>query len=119
MIAGFAFAIVGVAAIAALVGIVLFARKSSPNDISLGATLLVALLLLVQVVWSIVAPLAGNPAVGDPLEFWLYLIVAFALPIGAVVWALIDRTPWANLVLAVVNVAVAVMTLRMLSIWAG
>lgn len=119
MIAGFAFVMVGAAVLAALTCLFMFLRKQAPNDISLGATLLVALLLLVQVVWAIVAPLTGNAAVGDPLEFWLYLIVAFALPIGATIWALIDRTRWANLVLAVVNVSVAVMTLRMLSIWAG
>ena len=119
MIAGFAFALAGVAAVAALIGIVLFARKSPPNDISLGATVLVALLLLVQVVWTIVAPLVGNPPVGDPLEFWVGLIVAFALRRGASGWALGGRPKGANLVLAVVNVAVAVMTLRMLSIWVG
>lgn len=119
MSAVFAFIIVGVAALAALVCFVIFARKSGPNDYSLGLTLLGALLLLVQMVWAIVAPFTGNPPIGDPLEFWLYLIVALALPIGASVWALVDRTRWANLVLAVVNVAIAVMTLRMLSIWTG
>lgn len=119
MIAAFVYVIVAVAAIAALACLVMFIRKAGPNDISLGATLLVGLLLIVQVVWAIVAPLTGNPPKGDLLEFWLYLIVACALPFGSVVWALVDRTRWANLVLTVVNVAVAVMALRMLSIWAG
>jgi hypothetical protein len=119
MIAAFAFVIVGVASLAALVGLWVFIRAQGPNDYSLGTTLLVAVLLVVQVVWAIVAPFSGNPAVGDALEFWLYLIVALALPIGAIVWALVDRTRWSNLVLAVVNIAVAVMTLRMLLIWGG
>lgn len=47
----------------------------------------------------------------------MYLIVALALPIGAGFWALIDRTRFANLVLAVVGLSVAVMTYRMLVIW--
>ena len=47
----------------------------------------------------------------------MYLIVALALPIGAGFWALVDRTRFANLVLAVVGLAVAVMTYRMLVIW--
>lgn len=106
-----------VALIAAVVCVVEAAKKRQPNDYTLGATLLVAILLLVQIIMSIVAPLAGNPPVGDLLEFWMYLIVAFALPIGAGFWALIDRTRAANLVLAVVGLAVAVMTYRMLVIW--
>ena len=119
MIAAFVYVLVGVAGLAALACLVIFLRKSAPNDISLGATVLVGILLLVQVVWAIIAPLAGNPPAGDLLEFWLYLVVAFALPFGAVIWALVDRTRWANLVLAVVNIAITVMSLRMLSIWVG
>lgn len=92
-------------------------RRRAPNDYTMGATLLVALLLIVQIIISIVAPFAGNTAVGDPLEFWMYLIVAFALPIGAGVWALVDRTRWATLVLGVVGLSVAVMTYRMMVIW--
>lgn len=93
------------------------ARKRTPNDYTMGATLLVAVLLLVQIVISIIAPLTGNVAAGDPLEYWLYLIVACALPIGAGVWALVDRTRWATLVLAVVGLSTAVMTYRMMVIW--
>ncbi|QAB18467.1 hypothetical protein Leucomu_11565 [Leucobacter muris] len=92
-------------------------RKRGPDDFTMGATLLVALLLLVQIVISIVAPFTGNSATGDPLEFWMYLVVAFLLPPGAGFWALVDRTRWANLVLSVVHLAVAVMVYRMLVIW--
>ena len=42
---------------------------------------------------------------------------AVALPLGAVFVALVGRTRSANLVLAVVHVAVAVMVYRMLVIW--
>ena len=47
----------------------------------------------------------------------MYLITATLLPFGAGFWALVDRKRPANLVLLVVNVAVAVMLYRMLVIW--
>lgn len=117
MITWFGYVTISLSLIAAMVCAVQGLRKREPNDYTMGATLLIALLLIVQIVISIVAPFAGNAPVGDPLEFWMYLIVALALPIGAGFWALIDRTRWANLVLAVVGLAVAVMTYRMLVIW--
>lgn len=117
MVTWFAYATIAVAIIQALICAFQGLRGREPNDYSMGATLLVALLLIVQIVISIIAPIAGNHAVGDPLEFWMYLIVAFALPIGAGFWALVDRTRFANFVLAVVGFAVAVMTFRMHVIW--
>jgi len=79
--------------------------------------LAVGLLLLAQIVIAIVAPFAGNPPSGDPLEFWMYLIVAAVLPFAAGFWALVDRKRTANLVLLVVHLSVAVMLYRMLVIW--
>lgn len=117
MIAWFAAVVIAVGVAAAVLCLVMALRKQPPNDYTLGATLLGALLLLVQIVISIAAPFAGNEPTGDPLEFWMYLIVAFLLPVAAIFWALIDRSRWANLVLVVVNLSVAVMTYRMLVIW--
>lgn len=117
MIVWFAGAQIIVALLAMILCIVTAARKHGPNDYTLGATLLVGLLLIAQTVVSIVQPAVGNTAKGDPLEFWMYLIVALLLPFGAGFWALIDRTRWANLVLALVHFAVAVMLYRMLVIW--
>lgn len=117
MIHWYAITLIAVALATALLCIVEGLRKRSPNDYTLGATLLVALLLLAQIVISIIAPFAGNSAEGDPLEFWMYLIVAFALPIAAGFWALIDRTRTANFILAVAGISVAVMSYRMLVIW--
>nr|WP_243752846.1 hypothetical protein [Leucobacter ruminantium] len=113
----FGVATIAVGIVAGVVCLVVALRKQGPNDYTLGVTLLGAVLLLVQIVISIFAPLAGNDARGDPLEFWMYLIVAFIMPLAAVFWALVDRSRWANYVLAVVNLSVAVMTYRMLVIW--
>ncbi|WP_166987182.1 hypothetical protein [Canibacter zhoujuaniae] len=117
MIEWFAVAQIVVALLAALVCVAACVLKKAPNDLTMGLTLLSAVGLLCQVVIALVAPAVGNPPAGDLLEFWLYLIVAFALPIGAGVWALVDRTRWANGVLAIVGVSLAVMVYRMAVIW--
>ncbi|MBL3698913.1 hypothetical protein [Leucobacter luti] len=117
MITGYGIALMVVAGLGAVLSFVETARKRGPNDFTMGAALVTALMLLAQIVISIAAPFAGNAATGDPLEFWMYLIVAFFLPVGAGFWALVDRTRWANLVLGVVQVSIVVMTYRMLVIW--
>lgn len=117
MILWYAVAVMAVAGLSAVLCLGGALRKQAPNDYTMGATLLVALLLLAQIVISIVAPFTGNHAVGDPLEFWMYLVVVFLLAPAAGFWALVDRTRWANLVLAVVHLAVVVMVYRMLVIW--
>lgn len=117
MITWYAFVIIGIAIVGAVVCGLQGARGRGPNDYSMGATLIVGLLLVAQVVISIVAPFTGNSAEGDPLEFWMYLIVVLALPFGGGFWALVDRTKWANVVLSVLHLSVAVMMYRMLVIW--
>ncbi|MEB4615682.1 hypothetical protein [Leucobacter sp. M11] len=117
MVSWFANVTVVVALATAVLCLWFFFRKQGPNDYTLGGTLLATLLLIVHAVLAIVGPLVGNAPTGDLLEFWLYLIVAIALPIGGGVWALLDRTRWSTLVLAVLNAAIAVMVLRMLEIW--
>lgn len=109
---------IALALLAALICLWQFGRGRGTNDWTLGAVLLVGILLLVQIVMSIVAPFAGNAPSGDPLEFWMYLVTAAILPFAAGFWALIDRRRSANLVLAVVSFAVAIMLYRMLVIWA-
>jgi hypothetical protein len=108
---------VGVACLAGLVCLVAGFSGKLPNDITVGATALVLLLLVVQLVVAIVAPFAGNPPTGNVVEFYIYLVSAILLPPLAVVWALVDRTRWSNLVLAAAVFAVAVMVYRMLQIW--
>jgi len=88
-----------------------------PSDYSVGSVLLMEVLLIVQAVVAIIAPLAGNPPTGDLLEYWVYLIGALLLPAGGVVWALLDRTRWSTVVLGVVGLSLAIMLWRMQTIW--
>ena len=88
-----------------------------PNDVSVLGSALVAVLLLAQIVVSIVAPFAGNAPTGDPVEYWIYLVTALLLPVLAIIWALIDRSRWATVILGVAAITVAVMLYRMQQIW--
>jgi len=108
---------VAVAVLAGVLCLVLGFAKRSPDDITLGATALVELLLLVQLVVAIVAPAVGNPPSGDLLEFYTYLVSALLLPIAGGFWALVERSRWSTVVLGVVCLAIAVMVYRMNVIW--
>lgn len=88
-----------------------------PSDYTVGSLAVVEALLIVQVVAAIVAPLAGNPPTGDLLEFWVYLVSAVLLPVGAVLWALMERSRWSTVILGVAALAIAVMLWRMQVIW--
>ena len=89
-----------------------------PADLTLGATVLVELYLIVQIVVAAIAPAAGNTPTGSALEFWVYLVTAALIPPITVVWALIERTTrWSTVVLGIGCLAVVVMVYRMHQIW--
>lgn len=88
-----------------------------PNDFTVLAVIAVEVLLLVQVVVAIIAPAVGNSPTGNLLEFWAYLISALIIPPLAVVWALLERTKWSNVVLGAAALTIAVMVWRMEQIW--
>jgi len=117
MILWFTIAQLAVAIAAGLLCLGLGFAGRRPSDLTVGALALIEVLLIVQVVIAFIAPLAGNPPTGDLLEYWVYLISAVILPIGGVVWALVDRSRWSTVVLGVVALAVAVMVWRMQVIW--
>ncbi len=106
---------VAVAAGIVCVGAGLIGRR--PSDVTVGALALVELLLIVQVVTAIIAPLTGNPPTGDLLEYWVYLVSAVLLPIGGVIWALMERSKWSTVILGVVGLSIAIMVWRMHVIW--
>ncbi len=118
MIEWFTWVQVGVAVVAGLLCLTLGFLGRQPNDYSMGAALLVEVLLIVQLVVAIIAPLAGNPPTGSLPEFYIYLVSALLLPPLAGFWALLERNKWATVVLGVICLAVAVMVYRMYQIWA-
>ncbi|TFD18108.1 hypothetical protein E3T26_00335 [Cryobacterium sp. TMT1-21] len=117
MIEWFTWLQLGVATVAGLLGIGLGLAGRKPSDLSLGATALVELLLIAQLVVAIVAPFTGNNASGSVLEFYTYLISAILVPVAAVVWALIERSRWSTVIVGASCLAVAVMVYRMWQIW--
>ena len=115
----FAFTIVQVvvAAVAAVVCVVLGLLGRKPSDVTLGSMVVVELLLIAQLVVALIAPAAGNPSRGSVLEFYVYLVTALLIPPLGIVWGLLERTRWSNVVLGIAGFAVAVMTFRMYQIW--
>jgi hypothetical protein len=113
----FTVAQISVAVIAGLLCLGYGFAGRAPADLTLGATLLVELLLIAQLVVAIVAPAVGNPATGSVLEFYVYLISAMLVPPLAAIWALTDRSKWSTVVLGVACLAIAVMLYRMGQIW--
>jgi len=108
---------IAVAVLAGVLCLVLGFAKRAPDDITLGATALVELLLVAQLVVAIIAPAVGNPPSGDLLEFYTYLVSALLLPVAGGFWALVERSRWSTVVLGVVCLAIAVMVYRMNVIW--
>lgn len=77
-------------------------------------------LLLAQLVLTTVLVAQGQSAARDTVEFYAYLITALLVPLGAVLWALLDRANrWSSVVLGVAALTVAIMLVRMHQIWTG
>ena len=117
MILWFTIAQIAIAVAAGVFCLVAGLMGRRPSDFSVGALALVEALLVVQIVTAIAAPLVGNPPTGDLLEYWVYLISAALLPVGAVLWALMERSRWSTVVLGVAAFAIAIMLWRMQVIW--
>jgi hypothetical protein len=117
MIDGFTIVQVVVACAAGLLGVVAGLAGRKPNDWTLGALVLVELLLIAQLVIAILAPGLGNHPTGSVPEFYVYLISAMLIPPLAIIWGLIERTRWSTVVLGVAAFAIAVMVVRMAQIW--
>lgn len=88
-----------------------------PADLTLGALLLVELLLVVQLVVAVAAPLVGNLPTGNLVEYYVYLVSALLIPPLTMLWGLVERSRWSTIVLAIGALAVAVMVYRMHVIW--
>ena len=117
MIEWFQWVQIAVAVAAGLLCVIAGLLGRVPNDLTIGATLLVELLIVIQLIVALVAPLFGNWLTGDGLEFWVYLGSAVLVPAAGVFWALVDRSRWSTVVLGVACLAIAVMVYRMGQIW--
>lgn len=117
MIDWFTTAQISVAVVAGLLCLVLGLAGRKPGDVSMGATALVEVLLVAQLITAIVAPLFGNLPTGNIAEFYAYLISAVIVPPLAAFWALVERTRWSTVILGVACLAIAVMLYRMHIIW--
>ncbi|WOQ68666.1 hypothetical protein RYJ27_08015 [Microbacterium limosum] len=117
MILGVTIAQVAVAVVAGLLCVIAGLAGRRPSDLTVGSLALIEVLLIVQVVIAIIAPLAGNPPTGSILEFWVYLVSAVLLPLGGVAWALIERSRWSTVIMGIVALSIAVMVWRMHVIW--
>jgi hypothetical protein len=113
----FFWAELGFAVLAGAFCLVMGLLGARPNDFTLGAALLVEILLIAQLVVSIVAPAFGNDASGSVLEFYIYLVSALLIPPAAGFWSLMERNRWSTVILGVACLAVAVMLYRMNQIW--
>lgn len=96
-----------------------FAGRKPHNfmAISLGIT---ETLLLVQFAVTTVLVAQGITSARDIVEFYAYVITALLIPVGAVLWALVDReSKWSTAVMGVAALSIAVMLVRMHQIWTG
>lgn len=117
MIDWFTWVQVAVGLVVGLLAIGFALAQKRPNDLTVLGLVLVEVLLIVQVVLAIVSPLNGNAMIGNGLEYWMYLVTALLIPPAAIIWGLIEKTRWSNLIIAVAALGIAVMVFRMHTIW--
>lgn len=90
-----------------------------PSGFSVGLTISVEALLLVQLAVSLGMVIAGSRAQVDTWEFFGYLLVALLVPVIGLIWSLVEKTRWSTVVLGAVCLTIAVMLVRMWQIWSG
>ena len=107
----------GVAAGLLLVAMGLIGRK--PSGFSLALVAGSEFGLLMQLIASITLVVLGERAALDTWEFFGYLIVAIIVPVGAAIWALVERSRWSTVIMGAGVLTVVVMLVRMHQIWTG
>lgn len=114
--AGLAYAVVALAAVAAVWGLLTTALDKPPGKAQLLFAAAVELVTLVQSVLGLVRVAAGfRPAeTATTLGYLVGVVVLIPL---AWFWANTERTRWSGTVLAVAALAVLAMTLRLLVLW--
>jgi hypothetical protein len=105
--------------VAALVLGVEGARGAQPLQWHLGLVAVVELLLLAQAVVAVVLLVQGGQIAGSAGVFLAYLVgTLLVLPLTTL-WGLGEPNRWTLVALAVANLVVAVLVLRLAQIWVG
>ncbi len=104
-----------VAAVCVVAGL----RGHAPGRVTMGATLLLQVVLIGFVLRYLLVSLGGESPVGPAWELWAYLVTILMLPALGLLWARDEQTRWGVLVLAVAAFVAAVMCARAAQIWAG
>lgn len=95
----------------------LFGMKLKTFNLVIAA--LVELIVVTQLIIVIVALVSGKSATGSIFEFFGYLLVALIVPIVGAMLAIAEKSKNANIIIGIAGVTIAVMLLRMWSIWSG
>ncbi len=109
-----------ICALSTLICWVMTALSPGPADSSIVSVAAIELFLIVYGIYAgIRQAFGGVGIVGEAWEFWGYVLTAVLLPVGVLIWAVLDRTRWSNLVMSFVGLVVFVMIYRLEEIWFG
>ncbi|WP_336923910.1 hypothetical protein [Aquipuribacter sp. SD81] len=112
--------LVGGATVVMVWGLVAARRDRAPGRALLLLSAALGALLLVQALVAVVLLVDGTEPVGSTVLFVSYLVTVVLVLPGAVGWVALDEPDrWSSAVLAVAGLTVAVMVLRLWSLWSG
>jgi hypothetical protein len=115
---GLVAAVVTVALLASVCGVVAAVRDRPPGRVTLAVATLAAVLTLVQSVLAGI-DLAGGSRPPETATYIGYLVgIVVVLPL-AVAWSVAERTRWSGVVVAVGGFTVAIMTARLVMLARG
>lgn len=116
---GFFIAGVIICALSFVLSVLATILRDHPDDYAIISVAAVELFLIVYGISAAIRQAGGETLVGEPWEFWGYVLTALFVPVVAFAWAITDKTRWSNAVLAAVGLTVFVMLYRMEQIWDG
>jgi hypothetical protein len=115
---GLVLAVVVLVGIAALAAVVAAVRDRPPGRLVLALAALAEAAVLVQSTVGLVVLVRGERPPETVTAVAYLLGVAVVLPLAAA-WALVERTRWSGVVIAVAGLTVLVMTARLQMLWRG
>lgn len=107
----------GIAAVIGAINLLLGLFGMKLKSASLVATGVVELLVIGQLFVAIFVLAGGEASKGSIFEFFGYLLVALIVPVAAAFFALAEKTKNATIILGIGGLTIAVMLLRMWTIW--